>query len=305
MQRFLARRLLTMLVVVIAVTMIVFAMSRVQGDPRLLYLSESTTEEQWERWGKEMGLDKPVVVQYAVWFGKAIRGDLGISLREARPVTTAVIERVPATLQLGLAAWLFAIAVGLPLGVLSAVKRGTLWDYLGRGFALFGQALPPFWVGIMLVLLFSVQLEWLPTGRRGGLDHLILPAVTLGWIAASAQLRIVRSAMLEVLDSEFVKLARAKGVSNTRVIWKHALRNAMIPPLTLAGLILAGFVSGTVVTESVFAWPGIGRLALESVYQNDFPLLAGTILFVTLLYVGVNFFVDIAYALIDPRIRYD
>lgn len=305
MQAFLLRRFFGMLVVLIAVTVIVFAMSRVQGDPRLLYLNDSTTEEQWDKWGEEMGLDKPVVVQYAVWFGKAIRGDLGISLREARPVTTAVIERLPATLQLGLAAWIFAIAVGWPLGVLSAVKRGTLWDYLGRGFALFGQALPPFWVGIMLILVFSVQLEWLPTGRRGGLDHFILPSITLGWIAASAQLRIVRSAMLEVLDSEFVKLARAKGVSNNRVIWKHALRNALIPPLTLAGLILAGFVSGTVVTESVFAWPGIGRLALESVYQNDFPLLAGTILFVTLLYIGVNLLVDIAYALIDPRIRYN
>ncbi len=162
-----------------------------------------------------------------------------------------------------------------------------------------------FWVGIMLVLIFSVKLEWLPTGRRGGLDHYILPSIALGWIAASAQLRLVRSAMLEVLDSEFVKLARAKGVSNNRVIWKHALRNALIPPLTLAGLVLAGFVSGTVGTEAVFAWPGTGGLALESVYQNDFPLLTGTILFVTLLYIGVNFLVDIAYSLIDPRIRYN
>ncbi len=304
MQKFLLRRLLLLVFVLVGVSFVVFAMSRIQGDPRLLYLNEYTTQEQWDAWGKQMGLDKPLVVQYFIWLGKALKGDLGTSLREARPVTQAVAERVPATLQLGLAAWVFTFVVGWPLGVLSAVKRSTIWDYLGRLVALFGQALPPFWVGIMLILLFSVQLEWLPTGRRGGIQHYVMPAITLGWLAAAGQLRLVRSAMLDVLDSEYIKLARAKGVSRAMVIWKHALKNALIPPLTFAGLTLAGFITGAVVTESVFAWPGLGRLAVEAVYQNDFPLLVGTIMFITLMYVVINFLVDVTYAFIDPRIRF-
>jgi peptide/nickel transport system permease protein len=293
-----------MLVSLFLVSMIVFSLSRIQGDPRLLYLSETTTRETWDAWGREMGLDKPVPIQYAVWLGKAVRGDLGKSLREPRPVTTIILERLPATLQLGALAWAFAILVGWPLGILSAIKRGTMLDYAGRTFALFGQALPPFFVGIVLIVIFSVELGWLPVARRGGVDHYILPVITLGWLAAAAQLRIVRSAMLDVLDSEYVKFARAKGVSSKGVIVKHALKNALIPPLTLAGLVLASFIGGTVVTESVFAWPGLGRLAVDSVFLNDFPVLSGVILLTTSIYLLVSFTVDILYALIDPRIRY-
>lgn len=293
-----------MLLVLLLVTVVVFSMSRIQGDPRNLYLSPTTTQEQWEAWGRQMGLDRPLVVQYFVWLGKALRGDLGNSLREPRPVTNIVFERYPATLQLGLAAWIFAIAVGWPLGVLSAIRRTTVWDYLGRTFALFGQALPPFFIGIVLILVFSVKFGWLPTGRRGGIEHFIMPAITLGWLAAAGQLRLVRSAMLDVLDSEYIKFARAKGVVPTVVIVKHALRNALIPPLTLAGLVLASFVTGTVVTESVFAWPGIGRLAIDSVFLNDYPTLVGTILLATTTYLGVSLLIDVLYAFIDPRIRY-
>jgi peptide/nickel transport system permease protein len=303
--KFLARRLIFMFLGLLIVSMIVFGLSRLQGDPRLLYLSESTTQVQWDAWGEEMGLDRPVPVQYFVWLGKAVTGDLGKSLREPRPVTTIVLERLPATLELGVVAWVLAILVGWPIGILSAIKRGTIIDYIGRSFALVGQALPPFFVGIVLILIFSVELGWLPTARRGGVEHLILPAITLGWLAASAQLRIVRSAMLEVLDSEYVKFARAKGVSSRGVILKHALRNALIPPLTLAGLVFASFIGGTVVTESVFAWPGIGRLAVDSVFLNDFPVLAGVILLTTSIYLLVNFCVDILYVLVDPRIRYE
>ena len=304
MRRFLVKRSILMLVMLVIVSVLVFAMSRIQGDPRFLYLSEYTTQEEWDEWGRQMGLNRPLVAQYFVWFGKVVRGDLGISLRENRPVTKAVAERVPASLQLGLASWIFALSVGWPLGVLAAVKRGSIWDYVGRAFALFGQALPPFATGIVLILIFSVQLEWLPTGRRGGIDHLIMPAVTLGWLAAAGQLRLVRSAMLDVLDSEYIKLARAKGVNSFSVIWKHALKNAIIPPLTFTGLILAAFITGTVVTETIFAWPGLGRLAIESVYQNDFPLLTGTVLLFTLMYLAISFLVDVAYAYIDPRIRF-
>lgn len=303
MRRFLLRRLLLMLLVFFVVSVIVFVLSRISGDPRYLYLGEYTTQEQWDEWGREMGLDRPLVVQYAIWLGNAARGDLGSSLREHRPVVGIVRERIPASFQLGLAAWLFAAMVGWPLGILSAVKRGSAADYFGRSFALFGQALPPFWIGIVLILVFSVKLQWLPTGRMGSIDHFIMPAVTLGWLAAAGQLRLVRSAMLESLDSEYVKFARAKGVGGFKVIWKHTLKNAAIPPLTYAGLVLAGFIGGTVVTETVFAWPGLGRLAIEAVNQNDFPVLSGVILFVTALYVSINLIVDVAYALLDPRIR--
>lgn len=305
MGRFLARRLVLLMLVLVAVSIAVFSMSRVAGDPRYLYLDEHTSKEQWEEWGRQMGLEKPVTVQYLVWLGKALRGDLGTSRREHRSVAAAILERVPATLELGLGAWILAFLLGWPIGILSAVKRGTILDQIGRTFALFGQALPPFWLGIMLILLFAVQLNWLPTSRRGGIEHYVLPTITLGWLAAAGQMRLVRSAMLNVLDSEYVKLARAKGVSSSAVILKHALKNALITPLTYAGLVLAGFLTGTVVTETVFAWPGLGRLAVTSVYTNDFPLLAGCVLFFTALYVGVNLLVDVAYGYVDPRIRYN
>jgi peptide/nickel transport system permease protein len=294
-----------MVVTVFVVTAVIFGLSRARGDPRLVLLDDNTTQETWDAWGREMGLDRPIVVQYFVWIGKAVQGDLGKSLWEKRPVTDSIKKRIPATLQLGGAAWVFAIGLGVPLGVLSAVKRGSVWDYLGRFTATFGQALPPFWLGIMLILFFAVQLQWLPIGRRGGLDHLILPAITLGWLAAAGILRLVRSAMLEVLDSEYIKLARAKGVPRWKVVWKHAFKNAMLVPLTYAVLILSGFLTGTVVTETVFSWPGLGRLAVTAINANDFPLMAGTVLVGTLLFVSANFLLDVTYALIDPRIKFE
>lgn len=301
---FILTRLLWGLLAVIAATVLVFTLSRVQGDPRNLYLTGYVTEEIYEAWGEKWGLDKPLIVQYGLWLGRAFKGDFGTSLRAGRNAYGVVMERVPATLQLALSAWIFAFLVGIPLGVLSAVKRGSVWDYAGRTFALFGQALPPFWLGIMMILIFSVRLNWLPAGTRGGIDHFIMPSITLGWLAASGNLRIMRSAMLEVLDSEYVKLARAKGVSSWQVVWKHALRNAIIPPLTFAGLILAGFLAGTVVTETVFAWPGLGRLAVDAVLQNDFPVMTGAVLVFTVIYIAVTLFTDILYAWVDPRIRY-
>ncbi len=293
-----------MALTVVIVSAIVFAMSRARGDPRLIFLDNNTTKEQWDAWGKEMGLDRPLAMQYLVWLGKAVRLDLGRSLWEGRPVTSMITERLPNTLQLGGAAWLFATAVGLPLGVLSAVRRGAVWDYLGRTIALFGQALPPFWLGIMLILVFGVQLQWLPIGRKGGVEHLILPSITLGWLAAAGLLRLVRSAMLEVLDSEYVKLARAKGVARWLIVWKHAFRNALLVPMTYSVLLLSGFLTGTVVTETVFQWPGLGRLAVTAINTNDYPVMAATVLFGTVMFVGANFLLDIAYAYVDPRIRY-
>jgi peptide/nickel transport system permease protein len=199
--------------------------------------------------------------------------------------------------------------VGVPLGVLSAVKRGSIIDYIARGFALFGQAIPPFWLGIVLILIASVQLSWFPVGTRGDgswdLKYMVLPAITLAWGAMAGNVRLTRTAMLEVLDTEYVKLARAKGVSNSLIIWKHAFRNALIQPLTASTLILAGFLTGSIVVESIFAWPGMGLMAIKAVNDNDFPVLQGVVLMFTVLYTSLIFLTDIAYAIIDPRIRFE
>jgi peptide/nickel transport system permease protein len=221
-------------------------------------------------------------------------------------VRDKLVERIPNTVRLALGAWLFATLMGVPLGVLSAVKRGTIWDYLGRAFAMMGQAAPPFWVGLMAIFLFSVKWRLLPTGTMGeglAIRNYIMPSITLGWLAAAGYLRLTRSAMLEVLDAEFIKLARAKGVSEPLVIWKHAFRNALIPPLTLSALILAGFLAGAVVVETVFSWPGVGRLAYEAVMGDDYALITGCVLVFTAGYLVLNFLTDIAYAYIDPRVR--
>ena len=303
MLRFFIRRIIYMIAVVVLVTLFVFVLSRASGDPRTVFMNEYTTQEQWDKWGEEWGLDKPVIVQYWIWLKEAAQGNLGNSLRENRPVLEVILERIPATLELAAGSFIFAIVVGIPGGVISAVNRGSALDYFGIVFALFGQALPPFWLGIMLILIFSVELNLLPTGRRGGIDHFILPCITLGWLTASGLLRIVRSSMLEVMDSEYIKLARAKGVSNSIVVWKHAFRNALIAPLTMAALIFVAFLTGAVVTETVFAWPGIGRLAVTSVSSLDLAVLSGVVMILTSLYVIVNFITDLLYAVIDPRIR--
>ena len=245
MTKFVVRRLIYSVVVVFAIMTFVFFLSRLSGDPRELYLSTvSVSKDTWESWGREMGLDKPLATQYLIWVGRAVRGDFGNSVRDQVDAKLVVLRRIPATAQLATSAFLLSIVVGLPLGVLSALRRETIWDYGARFFALFGQALPAFWVGIVLVLIFSVELRWLPTGRRGDWTHYILPSVTLGWYNAAAVARLVRSSMLDVLDSEYVRFARAKGVDGRIVIWKHAFRNSMIPPLTYAGVIFAAFLTG-------------------------------------------------------------
>ena len=303
MAKFLGRRFLYSLGVLFATSIIVFGLSRVAGDPRHLFLTEYTTTETWEAWGEEYGLDRPFMVQYGIWMSKALRGDFGTSLGHHINARLVIQERIPATLQLTIASFIFAILIGVPLGVLSAVRRGTVADYVGRTWALLGQALPPYWLGVMMVLLFAVQLDWLPSGRKGDWTHFVLPTLTLAWGSASAMLRLTRAAMLEVLDSEFVKFAQSKGAGRNAVIWRHALRNALIAPLTFSGLLLAGFMTGTVVTETIFSWPGLGQLAVRAVFSNDFPVLTGVVLLVTGIYLVVNLLVDLTYALVDPRIR--
>ena len=300
---FLVRRFIAGLAVIVMVSFLVFTMSRLTGDPRELYTDEYTTPEFYEALGKELGLDKPLIIQYLIWASKAARGDFGKSLFARTSARNVIVERIPATLQLTGGAILFAVFTGIPLGVLSAVKRGTTWDYIGRTFALFGQALPAFWLGVMLIFIFGVKLGWLPTFGRGDWTHYILPSVTLGWGASAAFLRLTRSAMLEVLDSEYVRFARAKGVGTNMVIWKHAFRNALIAPLTFAGVLLPAFLTGAVVTETVFAWPGLGRLAVQAIFNNDFPVLTGVVMIFAAIYVVFSFVIDVLYAFIDPRIR--
>ena len=310
MSRFIVRRVFYMFVTMMIATLLVFSLSRIVGDPRLLYVQEGgygLSPEAWDALGVKLHLDKPVAVQYLYWLGDAVTGDLGESMLDRKPVAEIMWDALGATLQLAFFGWMFATLVGVPLGVLSAVKRGSVWDYLGRSVALAGQTLPVFWVGIMGILIFAVKLEWLPVGTRPeefSPKHFIMPAITLGWFSAAGYLRLTRSAMLDVMDSEYIKLARAKGVNSTAVLWKHAFRNAIIAPLTFSSLVLAGFITGAIVTETVFSWPGLGRLAFSSVDDNDFPVMVGLMLLFTFMFLVVNLLTDILYAYVDPRIRY-
>ena len=306
MLRLVAQRSTSIVLVMLGITMLVFGLSRLSGDPRYLYMTPYTkmTSEEWEAQGRALGLDKPLVVQYALWLGRATTGNFGESVHYRRNALEMIIESLPATMILSGVSFFFAVAIGIPLGVLSAVKRSTVWDYIGRSFALLGQAAPPFWTAAVLVWIFGVQLDLLPTSRRGDWSHYVLPVATLGWLPAAGLLRLTRSSMLEVLDSEYVKLAKAKGVGSWKIIWKHAMKNALIAPLTFAAILFASFMTGTVVVETVFAWPGIGRLAVLAALNTDFPLITGLALVFSILFLAVSLMADVAYGLIDPRIRY-
>ncbi len=292
------------IITIFVVSLIIFIMSRVSGDPRHIYLDDYSTQEDWDRMGALLGLDKPYYEQYGIFLKKAVRGDFGESIREGEPVMSVILDRLPNTLQLGVAAFAFSVLVGVPLGILSAVKRGSALDLIGKLVSLIGQSAPPFWLGIMLMFFFAVKLGWVPPYGRQEWSSILLPGITLGWFYVAANLRLIRSAMLDVLDSEYIKLARAKGVSPKMVIFKHALRNALIPPLTFAGVTLGALVTGSLVVETVFAWPGLGKLAIEALFGADYPLLQGVVIVFTLMYVTAALTVDVLYAYIDPRIRY-
>lgn len=313
MVRFLRRRLIFAVITIVVATCLVFILSRLQGDPLLLYAKPGGygfTPEQEEALRKKLGLDKPLAMQYIIWLRQIVRADFGKTILDEKPVSKVVSEKIPASAQLALYAWVIATVVGVPVGVFAAVRRGTKWDYVARVFAVFGQGLPSFWLGLILIFFFAVELRWLPAGMRGDngwadWKYVLLPAVTLGWGAAAGYMRLTRSAMLEVLDSEFIKLARAKGVRSSRIIWKHAFRNAVIQPLTAAAVILTAFLSGSIIVETVFTWPGMGRQLITAINNNDYPLImAFTLVYVTL-YVVANFLVDLSYGAIDPRIRYE
>tara|TARA_B110000014_G_scaffold260708_2_gene250998 strand:- start:341 stop:1183 length:843 start_codon:yes stop_codon:yes gene_type:complete len=279
-------------------------MARVSGDPSTLLIDDYASAKTLEDLRISLGLDKSYTEQYWIFLKNAVRGDFGQSIVQKRSVGSLIAERLVATFQLGLAAFLFSIFVGVPLGVFSAIKRDSFMDQLGKLVALIGQSAPPFWIGIMLMFFFAVRLGWLPPSGRQEATSIILPAVTLGWFFVAANLRLVRSAMLDVLDSEYIKLARAKGVPRPKVIWKHAFRNALIPPLTFAGITLGSLITGSLVAETVFAWPGLGQLAYLAVRDSDYPLLQGVVITFAVFYLASNLLVDVLYAYVDPRIRF-
>ena len=305
MQRYIIRRLLQAVITLFLVSVIVFILGRLTGDPVALLLTEYSTLEDKELLTKQLGLDKPLTEQYAIFLGNALRGDLGRSIRGDRaPALELVLERLPATVKLATAAVLVSFLIGLPLGVMAAVKKGSFLDTISRILALIGQAAPVFWLGIVAMYLFSVQLGWLPTSGYGEPEQFILPVFAMSCFMVAAFLRLTRAGMLEALESEYVKLARIKGLSESVVIWKHALRNSLIPVITYMGTIFGRMVTGTVVVETIFAWPGIGRLAFESVMLRDFPVLQAVVLFMAAAFLSINLIVDVLYAYIDPRIRY-
>ena len=305
MQRYILVRLLQAIITLLILSLAVFLSVQLTGDPAIYLLGPESTDADYEQLKKNMGLDKPLVVQYGLFLSKVVRLDFGDSHISKLPARKELFERFPATLQLAGAAFLLSMVVGIPLGILSAIKRDSIFDTLGKFFAVVGIAAPSFWLAIMLILLFGAILGWLPTFGRGGLEHLILPAFVLSWSSMAGVLRLSRSSMLEVMDSEYVKFARIKGLSERLVIYKHALKNACIPVLTFSGLTLAGLLNGSVAIEVIFAWPGIGRLMLQGINQRDFPIVQATVLAAGFFYIITALAVDILYAYVNPRIRYD
>ena len=304
MQRFILRRVAQSLGVLVVLALVVFALARVTGNPADLLLPEDATRDDREHLLKALGLDRPVHEQLVKFLTGALHGDLGTSIRYRRPAVELFLERLPNTLTLVPLALISAVVIAIPLGLLAAVYRGTIIDRLSGAIAVLGIATPSFWLGIILIYVFSIQLGWLPSARMGGPAHYILPTITLAAFLVAGMMRLVRSSVLEILDTEYVKLARIKGLSQTVVIWKHCLRNALIPVVTLFGVFFALLVTGAIVTETVFAWPGVGRLTYEAVIFRDYPLLQAVILMKGIIVLGVNLGVDILYAYLDPRVRY-
>jgi len=305
-QRFIVVRVFHSLIALVAISIIVFGLARITGNPLDVLLPIEATQEDFDRVEQAWGLDKPLPLQYFKYVSNVLQGDFGDSFKwQDKTARELVVSRFPATLQLASLALVMSIILALPIGVIVAVKKDTGIDYLGKIVALLGQSLPSFWLGIVLMWIFAVQLDLLPTSGKGGIKHMILPAVALGWFQVAAIMRLTRSSLLEVLDTEYVKLARIKGLSERTVIWKHCLRNALITPLTYFGLILGSFLTGSVVTETVFAWPGVGLLAIDAVRARDFQVVQTVVLFFATIYILANLLVDITYAYLDPRIRYD
>lgn len=310
MGRYLLRRLLASLVVLVGVTLLVFITLRLSGDPvQLLLRDGNPTQEDIARLRHALKLDRPLAQQYVGFVTSALQGDFGESLRYRTPALNEVLSRMPATIELSVAGYLFALLVAIPTGILSAVKRGGLTDFASRFVSLIGVSFPSFWLGLILILIFSVRLKWLPVSGRGqglveGGKALILPSVTLGTAYAATLMRLLRSSLLEVLNQDFIRTARAKGLRDRTTIVRHALRNASIPVITVAGLQIGFLLSGSVIVEVVFSWPGVGRLVVDSIGARDYPIVQAAVVLLATALIAINLIVDVVYALVDPRIRY-
>ena len=302
MGAYILRRILQSLVVILGVIIITFMISRVLGDPVALLLPPEATPEQRAYLTRDLGLDRPLYIQLVVYVGKVVRGDFGLSFRHQEPAMKLLLDRVPASIYLSLVATLISICIALPLGIISAIKRGTIFDRIGMTLALLGQSIPAFWAGIMMILLFAVKLGWFPPSGYGGPNHVILPAVTLAFFFAAATARLTRSSILDVLDMDYVRYARLKGVPEFVVIMRHVLRNAFITILNIVALQLGLLLGGAVITEFIFSWPGIGRLSLDAIYNRDYPVIQATVVVAASFFVVINLLVDMIYSATDPRV---
>ena len=303
MRQFIVLRILYSIVTLFILSMTIFTIVRLTGDPALLMAEPGARPEDLARVRQQWGLDLPWPVQYVSFMRNVFTGELGKSFNYRLPVSELYFQRLPNSLQLALVATVISLLVGIPAGIISAVRVNSLWDNLGKIIALLGLSIPGFWLGLVLILVFSVWLRWLPTSGTGDWRHLIMPAIALGWYFSASLLRLTRSSMLEVMRSEYIKLARLKGLPETVVIAMHAFKNALIPVFTLAGVNLVVMVNAAVIIEVIFAWPGIGRLLYEGIFQRDFPLVQGVVVMAGFMIIGVNLLVDVLYAFIDPRIR--
>ena len=300
---FLAYRFIRALVALWLVSTVVFVVMRLSGDPVPLLLPPDAPTSEIFRVRHELGLDRPLIVQYAVFLGDVVHGDFGRSIHFHQPAMAVAFGYLPATFELGAAAFLIAIIFALPIGILSAVRRDSGLDRAAMGLALFGQSAPTFFLGVLFILVFSLRLNLFPTSGRGGWAHLVLPAATLGAFAMASIARITRSAMLEVLRTDFVRTARAKGAREAAVVLKHTLKNAALPIITITGLQLGTLLGGAVVTETVFAWPGMGRLAIQSIYNRDYPVVQSAVFIAAVLFIAINLTLDVMYGVLDPRVR--
>jgi len=304
MGRFIVMRLLQTVVALVGIAMLIFTLVRVSGDPALMLATATSTAEDIQRIRVNLGLDKSIPEQFWIFTVNLVQGDLGDSLFKKKPVTGMIGAALPNSIKLVLPSWAIAMLGAVLLGVLGATRRDTIWDNGVKFLAILGQALPGFWVAIVAVYFFSVRWRLLPTSGLGGVDHYILPVATLAFFLLPGMMRLIRSSMMDVLDSEYIKMARIKGLPERIIIWKHALRNALIAPLTVAGMLFAGMITGAVIVETVFRWPGVGWILVEGVMARDFPLVQAITLLVAVLVLGINLLVDITYAYIDPQIRY-
>jgi peptide/nickel transport system permease protein len=308
--RYIIRRLLQSIIVVLGVSLLVYFILYQTGDPVLLMASPDATAEQVEELRHTLGFDRPWYVQYWDFLTDALRGDFGTSLRQSQPVFDLIMDRLPATLRLAFTAFLISVVVSIPLGVLSATRRNTAWDNVTMGFALLGQSLPAFFLGVMLIYIFAGQLGWFPSFGQGDgslpstLKHLVLPSITLATFSLARNARLVRSSLLEVMGQEYIKTARAKGLVERTVVLRHGLKNALIPVVTIFGLEFGTLLSGAIITETVFAWPGVGRLIINAIQQRDFPLVVGAVMMIAMLFVVLNLITDLLYGVIDPRVRF-